>query len=335
MLTDLNRAELERYRSDYRAPDDFDDFWRTTLCEQARYPLDVRRARASTPLTLVDVFDVSFAGYAGDPVHAWLRLPKQHSAQLPAVVQFHGYASGRGHAIDDLTWVAAGYAQLVMDTRGQGAGHAPGATGDPHGSGPAAPGFLTRGIENPRAYYYRRVFVDAVRAVHVARSLDEIDARRVAAVGNSQGGGIALAVAGLMPDVAAVYLQAPFLCDIRRATLLTDSEPYAEITRYLRTHRRSVQQVFDTLAYFDGVGFAARAQAPAWFSAGLLDEICPPSTAFGAHAAYAGPKHIRLWDYNGHDAGGSDDLEIVLTAFATAVGGGRPITQHHLPGGTS
>ena len=91
--------------------------------------------------------------------------------------------------------------------------------------------------------------------------------------------------------------------------------PYLEITRYLSAHRDEVEPVFDVLSYFDGVGFASRAKAPAWFSTGLMDDICPPSTAFGAHHAYAGPKQIAVWDYNGHEAGGSADLDIVLSAF--------------------
>ena len=90
-------------------------------------------------------------------------------------------------------------------------------------------------------------------------------------------------------------MQAPFLCDIRRATLITDAEPYAEIGGYLAAHRDSVSGVFATLAYFDGIAFARRATAPAWFSAGLMDSVCPPSTAYGAFHAYGSPKQIRPW----------------------------------------
>jgi cephalosporin-C deacetylase len=114
-----------------------------------------------------------------------------------------------------------------------------------------------------------------------------------------------------------VYVQAPFLCDIRRATRITSEGPYAEIFGYLAAHRREVEQVFRTLSYFDGVGFAARATAPAWFSTALMDGLCPPSTAFGAFHAYGGQKDIEVWEYNGHDAGGSEDLEIALAAFAS------------------
>ena len=320
MLTDLDEAGLREYRSSYQAPADFDEFWRRTLDEAAEIPLDVRVEPVETGLRTIDVYDVMFAGYGGHPVRAWLRLPRlphPETGLLPGIVQFHGYGSGRGHALDDLLWASAGYAHLLMDARGQGGGYAGGDTGDPVGSaGPTQPGFLTRGLESPDTYYYRRVYVDAVRALQVLRERAEVDAARVGAVGASQGGGIALAVAGLVPGaVAALHAQSPFLCDIRRATRITDAAPYREIAAYLAAHRTSAAAVFETLGYFDGLGFAARATAPAWFSAGLMDGVCPPSTAFGAHRAYAGPKHINLWEYNGHDAGGPEDLAAVLSAF--------------------
>ena len=58
---------------------------------------------------------------------------------------------------------------------------------------------MTQGILDPATYYYRRVFTDAVRAVEAARTLDAVDAARVGVAGGSQGGGISLAVAGLVP----------------------------------------------------------------------------------------------------------------------------------------
>jgi cephalosporin-C deacetylase len=319
MLTDLDEAALWEYRSVYRAPEDFDHFWAATLAEADRADIALDIVPVEANLLTVEVFDVTFAGFGGHPVRAWLRVPRQRGGRLPGIVQFHGYASGRGHAIDDLLWASAGYAHLVMDTRGQGGDHAGGDTGDPVGSGPAYPGFLTRGIADPRDYFYRRVFTDAVRAVRALRDVELVDPARVAAVGASQGGGIALAVAGLVPDLAALYVQAPFLCDIKRATLITDSAPYSEIAGYLAARRQAAASVFSTLAYFDGIGFASRASAPAWFSTGLMDDVCPPSTAFGAFHAYVGPKRIRVWDYNGHDAGGSDDLDIALSAFRTVL----------------
>jgi cephalosporin-C deacetylase len=317
MFTDLPEPALREYRSTQTDPDDFDEFWAATLAETRAHPLDLRVERVETGLTTLDVYDVTFAGWAGQPVRAWLRVPAGATGPLPAVVQFVGYGGGRGAAAENLFWASAGFAHLQMDTRGQGSGWSIGSTPDPDGSGPAHPGVMTRGIDSRETYYYRRVFMDAVRAVEAARALDVVDSSRVSVVGGSQGGGIALAVAGLVPGLAAVAAYVPFLCDFRRATVITDADPYKEIGRYLAVHRHRASSVHDVLAYFDGVNFAKRATAPARFTTALMDPTCPPSTVFGAFHAYGGPAEITVWPYNGHEGGGPEDDLLALALFRT------------------
>src|SRR4029079_16010676 len=105
--------------------------------------------------------------------------------------------------------------------------------------------------------------------------------------GGSQGGGISIAVAGLVPDVAGVMTDVPFLADFRRAITITDEDPYTEIARYLKAHRDHTDRVLETLSYFDVAILGRRASAPALFSVGLMDEVCPPSTVYGAFNEYA------------------------------------------------
>lgn len=302
---DMPLDQLETYRPSRTEPEDFDAFWEGTLAEARQAPLDARFEPVNANLKLLDVFDVTYAGFGGQPIKGWLIMPKQRSAPLPVVVEFIGYGGGRGLPADWLLWANAGYAHFVMDTRGQGSNWRKGDTPDPElqGSNPHFPGFMTRGILNPQTYYYRRVFTDAARAVEAARSHSAVDPERVAVTGGSQGGGITLAVAGLVPDVAVSMPDVPFLCHYRRATEIVDTHPYAEIVRYLKTQRAQVDTVFNTLAYFDGLNFAARARCPTLFSVALMDDICPPSTVFAAYNHYAGPKQINIWPYNNHEGG--------------------------------
>ncbi|HEY5433799.1 MAG TPA: acetylxylan esterase, partial [Candidatus Limnocylindrales bacterium] len=181
----------------------------------------------------------------------------------------------------------------------------PGATpdSDPEGMEPQVAGWLTRGIMDPSRYFYRRVFTDAAMAVTAARAHPAVDRDRVVVSGGSQGGGITLAAAALDGTAVAACVDVPFLCHWRRAATLTDDAPYSELRAYLSVYRDRVDQVFRTLSYMDGVNFASRATAPALFSVGLMDTICPPSTVFAAYNHYAGPKDIRVWPFNGHDAG--------------------------------
>jgi cephalosporin-C deacetylase len=198
---------------------------------------------------------------------------------------------------------------LVVDSRGQGDGDTPDLPGDgtPHHTG-----LLVRGVLDPEQYYYRRLFTDAVRAVDLAATLPEVDPGRIVVAGASQGGGIAQAVAGLHDRVRAALIDVPFLTGFRRATEITDSHPYQELSVFCATNRDRIEQVFRTLSYFDGVNLAARATAPALYSVGLMDDVCPPSTVYAAYNHYAGPKTMQVWPYNRHEGGGTFQAPVQL-----------------------
>lgn len=309
-LFDLPLAQLRDYRPDRVEPPDFDAFWARTLGGLDPRPVRERQV-VDGPLRTVAVTDVTFAGFADDPVKAWFLSPVGPGAvdtqDRPAcVIHIPGYQSGRGYPHQWLTYVVAGFSVFVMDVRGQGGGSGhPGATGDPAGGvNGEVPGFLTRGIASADTYYLRRLYTDGYRAIDAARELTGPSATVVIAAG-SQGGGVGLAVAGLRSDLGPVLLDVPSFAAFRRATEISGSGSRAEISQYLATHRESVDDVFATLAYFDTVNFAARASAPARFSVALMDHVCPPSTVFAAYNHYAGPKDIDVWPYNGHEGGGA------------------------------
>jgi cephalosporin-C deacetylase len=309
---DLPPEELRVYRPDIVEPADFDAFWTDTLAESRALAQPPRLTRVDSPLSSFEVYDVSFSGFGGDPIGGWFIVPVGTHGPLPTIVEYNGYGGGRGLPHERLAWAASGFAYFFMDTRGQGsAWGSGGGTPDPHGSGPSAPGFMTRGIDAPATYYYRRVFTDAVLAIDAVRSLDRVDTDRVAVCGGSQGGGIAIAAAGLGEGLVAAMPEVPFLCHFERAVGMTDHLPYQEIVKYLFVHRDAPERVFATLAYFDGVNFAKRATAPALFSVGLLDPVCPPSTVYAARnhwgagaADVTGPAaDIVEYPFNQHEGG--------------------------------
>ena len=319
---DLPLDQLRAYRPDLTRPDDFDDFWATTLADARSHPLDATFEPVDNDLAVIDTFDVTFRGFGGSPIRGWLHLPATRTGPLPGVVEFGGYGSGRGLAHERIFWAIAGYAHLMMDTRGQGSSWFIGETPDPDGDGAAAQaGFMTQGILDPATYFYRRVFTDAVRAVETIRTHAAVDAGRVAVAGGSQGGGISLAAAGLVPDLAGVITDVPFLCDFPRSTTLVDTNPYGEIVRYLKAHRDHTERAMRTLSYFDGAVLARSAKAPALFSVGLMDDICPPSTVYAAFNAYGGPKEIREYPYNEHEGGQGFHDRVKLRWLAERVAG--------------
>ncbi|GAA2564336.1 cephalosporin-C deacetylase [Winogradskya consettensis] len=308
-MFDLSPDKLRDYRPELAEPADFDAFWLHTLTAAREHDLAAELTPYDALLPGVEVFDVRFSGYDGQRVAAWLIKPAGASGPLPCVVNFIGYGGGRGRPHEWLLWPAAGYAVLVVDSRGQGDGDTPDLPGDttPHHSG-----LMTRGVLDPELYYYRRLFTDAVRAVDLAVTLPGVDPARIVVAGASQGGGIAQAVAGVHQQVRGALIDVPFLTHFRHATEITDSYPYHELSVFCATNRDRTEQVFHTLSYFDGVHFAARATAPALYSVGLMDDVCPPSTVYAAFNRYGGPKQIQVWPYNRHEGGGSFQAPVQL-----------------------
>ncbi len=302
---DLPLEQLRDYRPAVRVPADFDEFWASTLEETRSFDLNVTAERVENHLALVDTWDVTFSGFGGDRVRAWLHVPTGSTGPLPTVVMYHGYSRGRGLPHQYLTYALAGYALFSMDTRGQG-WTSPGDTPDPSAvlGTPGQPGLMVRGILDPRDYYFRRVFADAVRAIEAARTCEVVDSSRVVVDGGSQGGGISIAAAGLVKDLAGSMADVPFLCHFERAITITNEYPYQEIVGYLARYRERFETVMDTLSYFDGVSFAERSNAPAFYSVALMDEVCPPSTVFAAFNAHAREKQISVYPFNGHEGGG-------------------------------
>jgi cephalosporin-C deacetylase len=307
MLYDLPLNELRIFKPDRKEPADFDAFWEKTISDAKKNDLDAVFTFKDFGLTLFDTFDVRFNGYAGQPIKGWFILPKDRDKPLPCVVEYIGYGGGRGFPTDWLLFPSAGFATFIMDTRGQGSSWSVGDTGDIliEGSGPHFPGFMTLGVLDPHTYYYRRVYTDAFRAIQAAKSHPSVDGAKIAVTGVSQGGGISIAISGLVEGLSAVMPDVPYLCNFRRAVTITDELPYHEISCFLRVHRDKADIVFNTLAYFDGMHFAARANAPALFSTALMDPICPPSTVFSVYNHYRGDKEIEVYEFNLHDGGGS------------------------------
>lgn len=65
---DLPLHELQAYQPAREEPEDFDQFWRGSLAEARQHPLDARFAAADFGMRTVETFDVTFAGYGGQPI---------------------------------------------------------------------------------------------------------------------------------------------------------------------------------------------------------------------------------------------------------------------------
>ena len=283
--------------SSVKRPHDIDAFWDDVLAQTAAIPLDAQAVfdpLRSTPQ--VDVYDVRYTSLDDVRIAGWYARPANHAgpspAKLPGLLIVPGYTM---EPIIPKVWAAKGYAAFSVSPRGKLRSNGQ--------FNPGYPGLLTHGIVDRNTYAYRGFYMDACRGVDFLLSRDEVDPTRLGVTGHSQGGGLAIVVPALRPEVTVATSGAPYLCGFMDAIELTDGYPYYEIADYLRLHPESRQQVTETLAYFDGISLAPRVTCPIIVNIGLQDSTCPPETGYALFRAI-GSEDKRLYDYDGygHDA---------------------------------
>ena len=82
--SDLPLANLRSYAPELAVPTDLDRFWSTTLAEARAHDLSATFEPVDSGLAVISTFDVSYSGFGGSPVRAWLHLPAGRQGPLPA-----------------------------------------------------------------------------------------------------------------------------------------------------------------------------------------------------------------------------------------------------------
>ena len=206
----------------------------------------------------VRAYAARYDGWQGAPIAAWYLLPRREGPH-PALIFYHGYTRSKSGIYPYLPWVLQGFAVLAVDVRGQ-AGESIDTTRYSTGH---AKGWMTKGILDEHEYYYRGVYVDSVRALDFLATRAEIDMARVGLTGQSQGGGLSLAVAALDNRPALTMPGMPFLCHFERPLEISKTYPYWEFADYIRDYPQRAARVFQTLSYFDNLNLADSIQCPA------------------------------------------------------------------------
>ena len=168
-------------------------------------------------------------------------------------------------------------------------------------------GQIIRGLEDaPEKLLFRQIFLDTAQLARIVMSMPEVDPARVGATGNSQGGGLTLACASLVPEIKLAAPVFPFLSDYKRVWQIDQAKnAYFELQDYFRKfdplHQRE-DEVFTKLGYIDVQHLAPRIRGRVMLGLGLMDTICPPSTQFAYYNKIASEKDLRVYPDFGHEA---------------------------------
>jgi cephalosporin-C deacetylase len=92
------------------------------------------------------------------------------------------------------------------------------------------------------------------------------------------------------------------MCHFERGMDIASDGPYPEIADFLRRMPELCETVWGTLSYFDNLVLAPWVTAPTVITAGLWDEVCPPSTIFSTYARLGTEdKALRSYPCLGHE----------------------------------
>ena len=293
---DMPLEQLRQYKPTLYRQEDFQAFWDSTLTASDKQPLNAELIPYDLHARGLECFAVRFDGFGGGRLAGWYLRPDSRG-KFPGLCVYHGYSGRAPRPLDLLHYAAQGICVLSLDCRGQN-GQSQDTAVYPEGH---QMGWMTTGIRDPRAYYYRYVYTDAVRALELLAHREEVDPARLALTGVSQGGGLTLAVAALSRKPVLALPDIPFLCDFRRAISITPAGPYPEIAAFLKSFPHLYDQVLRTLSYFDNLNLAPWITCRTVVSNGLWDDICPPSSIYAAYNHITAEKQMEIYPFHKHE----------------------------------
>lgn len=301
-LVDMPLEELKSYQGISPKPSDFDSYWSESLNELESVNPDIELIEADFQVPGFSCCHLYFNGVGGARIHAKLIKPVITEKSCSAVLRFHGYRCNCGDWFELLPYAVCGSVVASLDCRGQS-----GLSEDNlNVKGNTVQGHIIRGlVEGPEKLLYRQVYLDAVLLARIVMDMQEVDEKRVAATGWSQGGALAIACAALEPGINRTAPVYPFLSDFKRAWQLDFcTGVHDEIREYFRwfdpLHEKE-NEIFEKLGYIDVQNLADRVRGKVLFSASLRDDCCPPSTQFAIYNKIIADKKLNVYHDFSHE----------------------------------
>ncbi len=157
-------------------------------------------------------------------------------------------------------------------------------------------GYMHFGLENRDSIYFRGMYLRLLRTLDFLTQQPEWDGKRILVIGESQGGGQALAAAGLDKRVTAAVATVPAMCDWGR-TLIGQKGGWPN--PFATTCNR--EKMLKTVPYFDAAHLLKGSKATLFVEIGFIDETCPSSAVYVAINQSKGKKIIIGVPYREHN----------------------------------
>ena len=151
------------------------------------------------------------------------------------------------------------------------------------------------GISSREDFYFRGMYLRLLRAIEFLTRQPEWDKKRILVIGESQGGGQALAAAGLDSRVTAVVAIVPAMCDWL-GTFADRRGGWPQIAE----SEEMREKMMNTIPYFDAANLLEGSRATIFTEIGFVDMTCPPASIYAAVNQSMGRKIIIGVPYRAH-----------------------------------
>ena len=295
----------EGFRAGYEEPADLMDYWNNQKALLRALPMQVKK----TTLEVLEQYqgkfvcdDIEINCLGPAPVRAYMAKPvKAQKGSLPIVILCRAAGvSGawcRCQVGECVGNAALGNGALSLDLNAHGMLN--GQHDDYYRmlENGLLHNYYDHNAADRETYYFRGMYLRLLRAIEFMTQQPEWDGKRILVIGESQGGGQAVAAAGLDSRVTAVVLNVPAMQDFGGARLgRRGGWPHP-----IESHKDLSADMLDaTLPYFDGALLIRHSKAEIYCEIGLIDTTCPPSAVWSSLNGAPGPKTVNCVPFRTH-----------------------------------
>ena len=260
---------------------DFQTYWRQTLDELERVPA----APEVEPLPMrstdyAEMYAVKMTSVGPYRLYAYLSVPNG-DGPFPAIYYTPKYQS----VLEPIPQgspnrLRSRFVTFALAARGQRNADKPFAA--------QFPGLLTERIHDAASYIFRGIAADSARGLEYLLTRPEVDAERVAAVGNDT----ALITAALCPGITHIVCTPALFVDTAELAPRAADYPLEEINDYLNLYPNRKDAVGQTLSYFQLSRHAPAVSAQTLLMAGAAGSLLDANALSSVSSALGGAVEV-------------------------------------------
>ncbi|MCX6239884.1 MAG: acetylxylan esterase [Bacteroidia bacterium] len=295
-------VDPEKFKPGTSRPKDFDQFWKAEKKAIRALPMDVKKVSVKESGNGYSCFDLEINCTGPKPARGYYAKPESAKPKsLPIVLLVH--AAGvkgswcRSEPENALRCAKMGNGTLCFDLNAHGMLDDQPEEYYVNLENGELKDYYHQGLESKKDFYFRGMYDRLIRTLDFLASQPEWDGKRILVIGESQGGGQALAAAGLDKRVSAVVATVPAMCDWG-GTLVDRKGGWPQPFEI----KGDKEKMLATLPYFDDAHLLKGSKATLLTEIGLIDVTCPSTSVFAAINQSSGKKITFVVPYRPHHA---------------------------------